>query len=73
MKTMRGPRYNWPRLTLHEERCRIKYDLNAIEIDEFGRDVKVGRDYNQFKRRFSCSSSDSDGDLASDGDFEFEV
>lgn len=72
MKTMRGPRYSWPRLTMHEERCRIKYDLNAVDTGEFDGEVKVGRDFNPFKER-SSSSSDSDDDLGSEAEFDFDV
>lgn len=73
MKTMRGPRYNWSRLTLHEERCRIKYDLNGIDMDEFSGDVKVGREFDRFNGRVNSSSSGSDGDIGSEADFEFDV
>lgn len=72
MKTMRGPSYNWPRLTLHEERCRIKYDFNSYGDDEFNRDVKVGRDFDQFDERNS-SSSGSEDDIGSEAEFDFDV
>lgn len=73
MKTMRGPRYAWPRLTLHDEQCRnVRFDLESFDYAKMDRVLHIGGVDVDRGTKERCESISS-GDVGSEADMEFDV